>query len=255
MRPHHHLAWLVPFLAVAAVGAQDLPQPRKDPSAPARLPDLSGSGGGEAAPSRAAGELQRLLDQLRAQREALRQERTRADRQTEHGPGDNEEEMARLRRRMNELMDRLGSRTGTAVAPPAPPPEPGAGSSAPPAPGVAGGTGGRGGTSVIDPVALAQNLFQAGEYAAALEAYRRVPLEGKRAEERMPVRYMIATCLRKLGKTEEAAAVYREVAGSKGDEFTAECARWQLNNLTWKRDIETQLAQLRQRRKALEPKP
>ncbi len=108
---------------------------------------------------------------------------------------------------------------------------------------------------VIDPVAVAQNYFRASDFEAALEAYRRVPTRGALAEERAPVQYMIATCLRKLGKHEEAAQVYREVVGIKDDPFLADCARWQLETLTWRKDVETQLASLRQRRKGLEGKP
>jgi len=87
------------------------------------------------------------------------------------------------------------------------------------------------------------------------DAYRRVPTRGSLAEERAPVQYMIATCLRKLGKRDEAAKVYREVVGIKDDPFIADCARWQLQTLTWRKDVDTQLAALRQRRKGLQDKP
>ncbi len=40
MRPAIHLVWLLPFLGVAALGADDLPQPKKDPAPPATLPIL-----------------------------------------------------------------------------------------------------------------------------------------------------------------------------------------------------------------------
>ena len=66
---------------------------------------------------------------------------------------------------------------------------------------------------------------------------------------------MVATCLRKLGKREEAAKVYREVAAIKDDPFVADCARWQLDTLAWRKDVESQLAQMRQRRKGLETGP
>ena len=108
---------------------------------------------------------------------------------------------------------------------------------------------------VIDPVAAAQNYFRAGDFETALDAYRHVPTRNAIAEERAPVEYMIATCLRKLGKREEAAKVYREVIGIKDDPFLADCARWQLETLTWHKEVETQLAALSQRRKGLESKP
>ena len=69
---------------------------------------------------------------------------------------------------------------------------------------------------------------------------------------------MIATCLRKLGKIDEAMPLYREVSGFKGDNyvgFVAECAGWQVRNLSELHALRTQLAQLQQRRKALETVP
>jgi hypothetical protein len=105
-------------------------------------------------------------------------------------------------------------------------------------------------------VRVAQNYFKAGEYEAALEAFRRVTFDDfAGAKERLPVRYMIATCLRKLGKTDEAAGIYRELAGAQGDPFIAESARWQLSNMSWKREMEERLAQLGLRNDALKAQP
>src|SRR5687767_14917589 len=100
MRPYVHLCWVLPFLGVAALAQEDLPQPRKDASAPARMPDLNGQRPDGSRADRDAAELQRRLGQLRAQRDALRAERTEASRQVESGGGSHEEEMARLRRRL-----------------------------------------------------------------------------------------------------------------------------------------------------------
>ncbi len=148
---------------------------------------------------------------------------------------------------MDELSGRGGRRPDAAGPAPARPVEP------LPLPLPTEGEGPKGG--MIDPVAVAQNYFRAGDYEAALEAYRKVPSRGALAEERAPVLYMIATCLRKLGKRDEAAKVYREVAAIKDDPFVADCARWQLETLAWRKDIDAQLAQLRQRRKGLQGKP
>jgi hypothetical protein len=106
---------------------------------------------------------------------------------------------------------------------------------------------------VLDPVGVAYNYFKAGDYQAALEGYRKVPLRGADDDERAPVMYMIATCLRRTGKSEEAAKMYREVAALKGDPFVADSARWQLETMAWRKDMEAQLAQLAQRRKGLGP--
>jgi hypothetical protein len=232
--------WLLPFLGVAALGADDLPQPKKDPSAPAPMPDLP-------APRSDSADLRRLIEQVREQREALRTERGSAPRPAEATPSTTDEEMARLRSRLSDLVDRLSSR-------PAPgPSEPGPAAAPPPRRGDE--PRGPAAAGVIDPVAMGQNYFRAGDYARALGAYRMVPLEGKGAGEGLVVKYMIATCLRKLGKTDEAVAAYREVAGARGDDFTAECARWQLSHLSWQREMATRLAQLRERLKALDTPP
>ncbi|HEX5271926.1 MAG TPA: tetratricopeptide repeat protein [Gemmataceae bacterium] len=244
MRHFIHVVWLLPFLGVVALGADELPQPKKDPKAPpSAFPDLGPRPPGPVPPDANTAELQRLLRELRSQRESLRTERPgpQPDREAPATTTSaNEQEIARLRKRMDELQKKARPRTdaGPSVVIP---------SDASPPTASAGGS--------IDPVAVAQNLFRAGDYEAALDAYRKVPLRGVTGEERAPTLYMIATCLRKLGKPDEAAKVYRDVAAIKDDPFVADCARWQLDNLTWRKEVEGQIAQLRQRRKALEPKP
>ena len=106
--------------------------------------------------------------------------------------------------------------------------------------------------SVVDALALAPVLFQTGDYEGALTAYRLVNPEAVKPADRVTVTYMTAACLRKLGKTDEAATLFREVANAKGEDVLAECAQWQLSAMRWKHDVETTLTELRQRRKALE---
>jgi hypothetical protein len=106
--------------------------------------------------------------------------------------------------------------------------------------------------SVVDALALAPVLFQTGDYEGALTAYRLVSPEAVKPAERTTVMYMTAACLRKLGKTDEAATLFREVANAKGEDVLAECAQWQLSAMRWKHDVETTLNELRRRRKALE---
>jgi hypothetical protein len=254
MRYLIHVVWLLPLLGAAALGADDLPKPKKDAAAPAPLRDLPGPRLVDQSAADAA-ELQRLLGRLRMRRETLRNElpapapAPAPDRDAPaSGPlTGNEAEIARLRKRMDELTARAARRSDADTAPVRPAPlDPDLSPLTP-----------RGSTSnggAIDPVAVAQNYFRAGEFEAALAAYRKVPTDGS-AEQRAPTMYMIATCLRKLGKRDEAARVYREVAAIKGDEFVAECAVSQLKMLDWRKDVESQLADLRARRKALETRP
>jgi TolA-binding protein len=97
----------------------------------------------------------------------------------------------------------------------------------------------------VDPVALAQALYRTGDYEGALATYRLINPTSVDRPNRVGIQYMIATCLRKIGKKEEAATIYREVANSHDDNFLADCAKWQLSALEWRRDLETRLETLR----------
>jgi tetratricopeptide (TPR) repeat protein len=247
MRHLIHLVWLLPLLGAAALGADDLPQPKKDPILPAPMPDLPPPRA-LAGQSEADAELKRLLQQLRSQREALHSERG-GEREAESSPptANNDEEIARLRKRMEELARRRASRKAEEAVP---------GETRPLDPLLAlprESEAARG--SAIDPSAVAQNYFRAGDWEAALEAYRKLPTRGLLAEERAPLVYMLATCYRRLGKRDEATKLYREAAGIKDDQFVADCARWQLETLAWRKTLEAQLAQLRERRRTLGPRP
>lgn len=106
----------------------------------------------------------------------------------------------------------------------------------------------------VDPLALAQSYFQAGDYAAALNAYRKLEQEQPRAEDLVIIQYMRACCLRKLGKLDEASVLYREAANTAGNEFVAENAQWYLRTMKERRELEAQLDELRQRRQSLMPR-
>ncbi len=103
----------------------------------------------------------------------------------------------------------------------------------------------------VDPLALAQSLFRAKDYAAALNAYHKLDKDDQKPEERAPIQYMMACCLRKLGKLDEASALYREVANTPGNDFLGENAQWYLRTMKERREIEAQLDELRQRRQAM----
>lgn len=106
----------------------------------------------------------------------------------------------------------------------------------------------------VDPWSLAQSLFLAGDHAAALGAYRKLDREQPRPDERIVIQYMIACCLRKLGKLDEASLLYREVANSGGSDILIENAQWYLRAMKDRRELETQLNELRQRRQAVMPR-
>jgi hypothetical protein len=87
--------------------------------------------------------------------------------------------------------------------------------------------------------------------AAALKWYRKLEQEEQRPEERVVLQYMVACCLRKLGKVSEASMLYREVANSGGSAILVENAQWYLRAMKERRELEEQFTELQQRRQAL----
>jgi hypothetical protein len=182
---------------------------------------------------------------LKTAQKTLAAEREAAARQLDApAPAEESSDTLKLRLRWAELMRHL-------EGPPGSPPPRIEGPVLPKQPdGAEGPT-----TQPLDALALAENLYRAGDFDAALKAFRQIDLTGMRAEERVPVQYLIATCLRKLGKAGEAEARYREVANSRLDPVMAECAQWQLATMRWQSDLRSQVETLKQRRKALESLP
>lgn len=200
------------------------------PETPSTAPDLAA--------------LRQESARLRAEREALAAERQSVSEPT---PAESEE-VAKLRRRLAELVATLNARPLAHRSSAA---EPATSSKrtalTPLSDGV---TGGAAATDVPsgDPVLAARANFRAGDYAAALETYRQIDLNGLTRDERSLVQYMSACCLRKLGRLDEAAALYREVASAREDEVLTDCALWHLSAINWRRDMEKQLETLRDRR-------
>jgi tetratricopeptide (TPR) repeat protein len=216
-------------------------------------------------------ELQRCLQKLKAEREVLATEQSMAGLHAPAGISLEGSETVKLRVRVAELLTRLGMRDGPKkngepsgpVLPPTLSPTDLAvkndGNKQKPA--------GEKGLAKVDepqavdssgalnPLALANVLYKAGNYDQALKAYRMISLTGQRADERAPIQYLIASCLRKMGKTDDAMAQYREVANVRGDDQLAACAQWQLGQMRWRSEYEAQLRDLQARRKALEDLP
>ncbi len=215
-------------------------------------------------------EVRQWLQKLKSEREGLSEERTRAAVFVQETLAAESTDNAKLQARLDRLMKSMTTAHAVSTphqpaAPPDPkkneldlPPIPRVFTPAPPqaepllkeSPPSALEV-----TRAVAPLALAQALFRDGNYQGALKAYRVLPLDGLKAEERVPVQYMIATCLRKLGKVDEATVLYREVANSRGDEQLAACAQWQLSALRGHKESVERLTQLRQRRLALEQQP
>ncbi len=249
----------------AGAGRQDFASPQVEPSRvklvsvvedpPAAADDLAA--------------LQNVLLRLKAEREALQIEETIAKQQLPLQPGPEAQELAQMRRRMAELVNKLAALNAAKKSGDQPGPflMPLPGSTEK---GKQSGTGkqkqsvgdrGDGKSNPdenldvgmpADPRTLAAVLFKAGNFEFALKAYRTLNMAGMKPDKRAPVQYLMATCLRKMGKIEEAAGLYREVANMRGDEQVAACAQWQLVHLRWRAEFEAQLKELRERGRALE---
>lgn len=98
---------------------------------------------------------------------------------------------------------------------------------------------------VVDPFALGRALFRAGDYQGAELAFRKVRVT---EDNRVLLQYLVATCLRKQGKWEQATKAYRVVAENNDDPALRDLAQWQLDNIRWHQETETQVEQLRQLR-------
>lgn len=102
----------------------------------------------------------------------------------------------------------------------------------------------------LDPLRTAQNYFKAGEVEAAFRAVRMIRTEVLSPDDQTFAQYLSACCLRRMGKLSEAAAQFREIADGKQDAFLTESALSQLAEIRRLQEIESQLEQLRPKRKA-----
>lgn len=207
-----------------------------------------------------------LLQEFRAEREALQSTCGSLARELEEGLGPVEGDTAVLRARVGELLARIEK--AKAAAPRALPPDvtgptkrpvPSVRSApeppallamphgAPPEPGPAIPA-----SQPVDAVVLGQALFRAGNYEAALKTLQSADVKNMAPETRLAVQYLSAICLRQLGKASEAMSLFREAANSRLDEYLALCAQWELAQLRWKQGTLERLSDLRKRRTALD---
>ncbi|MBI5757315.1 MAG: hypothetical protein HZA46_02210 [Planctomycetales bacterium] len=98
---------------------------------------------------------------------------------------------------------------------------------------------------VVDPLALGRVLFRTGDYSGAEQAFGKVRLSD---ENRRLVQYLIATCLRKQSRWADAIKAYKFVAESDDDPVLRDLAKWQLENIRWYQQMESQIESLKQLR-------
>ena len=100
---------------------------------------------------------------------------------------------------------------------------------------------------IVDPFALGRTLFKAGQFRESEQAFRKVKVTD---DNRVLMQYLVATCLRKQSLWNQAAKAYRIVAENKDDPALRDLAAWQLENIRWSQQTESQLENLRQLRES-----
>ncbi|HEX3314708.1 MAG TPA: hypothetical protein VHR72_07430, partial [Gemmataceae bacterium] len=283
------------LLAVSMITAQEtLPTPRRlEPTAPETMPTprrleaipaIREDGSEDESGAKAT--LPDLLKQHRAEREALESTFNAVNHEFSANAGmtPDDAEAASLRLRIHEALARIarkranpGSLSGAAkgkkapsllppgveapeqidshsdkavpiatvpkdVGPHALPAGPGAGAE-PAAP------------KTIDATSVAYSLVRAGKYDAALTVYQSIDIKETSFDERSTIQYLAATCMRNVGKIDEATNLYREVANAKADPYLATCAQWQLAMLRWEQTMTERLEEIRKRRSAMGTAP
>lgn len=197
--------------AVAAAGAARQPAPL--PKMPAAPPPV----GGFVEPGK-----------LKADAAALAKERDEAAKDA--GPPPQAADRAELQRRVLQLLERLADK-------PAPPPR--GGPSPPPRFEVPDRI------RPAEAVRAAEYLFRDRDYDACLRVLQQTDRTQLGREDRAFAQYLSACCLRLTNRRAEAAAIYREVADAREDEFLAECAVSHLALMRSADELNAQLEQLR----------
>ena len=265
------------LLAVSLITAQEtLPTPR-------RLEPVPAAGDGDDAGSGGKASLPDLLKQHRAEREALESTFDVVNREfgSSAGMTIDDTEAATLRLRIHEALTRIAKKRPPGSAPshaggtPKKAPSLLAPSlttpehvdshpdSAMPVPTVPKDVGSHGipeGVAAnveptvpksIDSTSVAYSLVRAGKYDAALTVYQSIDVKETNFDERSTIQYLAATCMRNVGKIEEATNLYREVANAKADPYIATCAQWQLASMRWEQSMKDRLEEIRKRRSVL----
>ena len=100
-------------------------------------------------------------------------------------------------------------------------------------------------SDVADAFGLGKILFNKGDFANAEKAFRRAKVA---PENEMTLKYLVATCQRRQARWRQAIEGYKVVAESDKDPVLQKLAKWQLDNIRWHQESESQLEQLRKQR-------
>lgn len=98
--------------------------------------------------------------------------------------------------------------------------------------------------SAVDPLELANSLFQTGNYALALKTYLAVAEKLDKPQDAIWTDYFIASCHRILGNLPAAEKGYRGLVESRRPTRPVEAARWWLDNVERRKSIAATLGEL-----------
>lgn len=100
--------------------------------------------------------------------------------------------------------------------------------------------------AAVDRLRLADALFGSGDYRLARDIYLQLRVSPLHTSERTWIEFQIASCYRNLGEHQNAEKFYRMVVGSKEDTTLTDYARWWLDGIRNKKDVEKTLEQIRE---------
>ena len=98
--------------------------------------------------------------------------------------------------------------------------------------------------SAVDPLELANSLFQTGNYDLALKTYLAVADKIDKPQDAIWTDYFIASCQRILGDLPAAEKGYRSLVESRRPTRPVEAARWWLDNVERRKSIAATLNDL-----------
>jgi tetratricopeptide (TPR) repeat protein len=100
--------------------------------------------------------------------------------------------------------------------------------------------------AAVDRLRLADALFGSGEFELARDIYLQLRDSPLHTPERAWIEFQIASCYRNLGEYRHAERFYRMVVGSKEETALKGYARWWLDAIQNKKDVEKTLGQIRE---------
>lgn len=89
----------------------------------------------------------------------------------------------------------------------------------------------------VDRIALADNLYAAGETNLAINVYSEIDVQTLSEVDRSWIQFQLAGCYRRMGDVDEASKHYRKVVAADNSEWMVGMARWWLMALDKRRSM------------------